>query len=251
MERYKDAGLLYSLVIDDDPEMCRLLTRILLAEGHQCVTAGSAEEGLAQLPFYTFDVAFLDQRLPGIQGLVFGEYLRENNPEMTVTLVTAESDERLDRVAAAHGIAVIEKPFEVDAILKVVERHRAGVAARREQAAAEGDPAFAPPVAEHLDALDAFFHPPGVPQRLQDLLDARIRDALHGARGGAPGHQGDRVAAFAGLLAARVLGVRLPHLRDGHSLYDEYDDLMVQQGRRVEFRRPGPPPPPPPERDDA
>jgi hypothetical protein len=47
----------------------------------------------------------------------------------------------------------------------------------------------------------------------------------------------DRVLALAGLLSARVLGIDLPKTQSGHSLYQEYDQIMVQQGRRTEFEQ--------------
>ena len=85
---YDDTGILHILVIDDDPSMCEILSALFLSEGYLVITADSAEKGLEQLPFYTFDVAFIDQYLPGMEGLVFGEYLGKNNPEMEIVLIT-------------------------------------------------------------------------------------------------------------------------------------------------------------------
>ena len=45
----------------------------------------------------------------------------------------------------------------------------------------------------------------------------------------------DRVIALSGLITAKVLGIDLPHASDGLSLYEEYDRLMQEHGRRTEF----------------
>src|SRR5215510_14461459 len=87
------------LVIDDVSALRGLLVDIITRRGHQAVPAASAEEGLELLPFWTFQVAFIDQKLPGMEGLVLGEYLRRNNPDMTIALVTGEQDTRLPRLA--------------------------------------------------------------------------------------------------------------------------------------------------------
>ena len=115
-----ETGQLHILVIDDDEDMRQLLTEVLLPDQHQVYAAGSAEEGLQLLPYTTFDVAFLDQNLPGMEGLVLGEFLRKNNSQMTVALVTGNDDPRLPKLGDQAGIRVIAKPFEVREILDVI-----------------------------------------------------------------------------------------------------------------------------------
>ena len=46
-----------------------------------------------------------------------------------------------------------------------------------------------------------------------------------------------RVVALSGLLAARVLGVRLHPWSDGTSLEQLYDEIMQASGRRPEFSK--------------
>jgi hypothetical protein len=41
--------------------------------------------------------------------------------------------------------------------------------------------------------------------------------------------------ALSGLLTARVLGVTLPRAKNGVTLFEEYDRLMLERGRRPEF----------------
>src|SRR5215212_2090158 len=79
---------LHVLIIDDDEQLLGLLTQIVTRMGHVAVPADSAEAGLELLPFWTFQIALIDHHLPGMEGIVLGEYLRNNNPDMAVALVT-------------------------------------------------------------------------------------------------------------------------------------------------------------------
>src|SRR3954464_9220211 len=85
------------LVIDDDADLRQMFERLFNGEQHQVVLAASAEEGLQLLTHWTFHIAFVDQRLPGMDGLVLGEYLRRNNPDMSIVMMTGSGDPRIER----------------------------------------------------------------------------------------------------------------------------------------------------------
>ena len=214
------------LVVDDDADLRRV------------VSAESAELGLEQLPYARFDVALLDHQLPGMEGLVFGEYLRRNNPDMAVALVTGAADDRIARLAREHGIRLIEKPFDPDQLLEFVDHHRVTLSAASRRIINKADPQFAPPIRAHVDSLAGHFGTPSMPHRIEERLTHRIREALTVLRHEGPAAEAARVQAFSGLLAARVLDISLPRQRDGATLYETYDRLMARHGRRLEF---GPP----------
>lgn len=235
---YTETGIMDVLVIDDDADLRRVIVELMVAEGHQVVAAESAEQGLEHLPYVRFDVALLDHQLPGMEGLVFGEYLRRNNPDMAIALVTGAADDRIARLTREHGIRLIEKPFDPDQLVEFVDHHRVTLAASSRRLVDTADLWFAPPVRAHVDSLAEHFSIAAVPHRLEERLAHKVREALNAVRQGGPAAEQARVQAFSGLLTARVLGVTLPRSRDGASLYDVYDRLMARDGRRLEF---GPP----------
>ena len=108
-----DAEQLNVLVIDDDDDVRRVLVGVVTSRGHQALPAASAEEGMALLPLWTFQVAFLDQRLPDMDGLVLGEFLRKNNPDMTIALAPGEDEPRPERLARHLAHTFTAKPFGV------------------------------------------------------------------------------------------------------------------------------------------
>jgi DNA-binding NtrC family response regulator len=222
------------LVIDDQAAMRDLLLQILAPEGHLVVAVDSAEEGLAQLPYTRFDVALLDQHLPGMEGFVLGEYLRRNNPHMEIALVTGTHDARLERLAREQGLWFIPKPFEVGQILDVMSAYRAKAKEREATQAAQADPDHAPPLSRYVGELAEVYAMPAAPTRVEERLVQQLRESLRSLKGSKYTER-ERVIALSGLLAARVLGLKLPRNAQGETLYEEYDARMREHGRRPEF----------------
>ncbi|MCB9581609.1 MAG: response regulator [Polyangiaceae bacterium] len=223
------------LVIDDDEAMRHLLVDIVTRSGHQAVPAASAEAGLETLPYWTFQVAFIDHKLPGMEGLVLGEYLRRNNADMTIALITGESDQRLLRQTKALNITFVSKPFDVRQIEQLIDDYLVGARARSEARMRKEDEDFAPPFSRFATDIAESFAMPGVSQRIEDKLATTIKRCLNDLRSVGRYTERDRVLALTGLLTARVLGVDLRKLPNGRTPFEEYDALMVQHGRRKEF----------------
>jgi CheY-like chemotaxis protein len=225
------------LVIDDDADVRQLLVDIVSRREHQVVAAESAEEGLELLPYWTFQIAFIDQNLPRMEGLLLGEYLRSNNPDMMIALVTGQPDRQLKRKSRDLAIRFIPKPFSVHKIYEVLDDYQVEAAERdrQRQKAADGD--FAPPIARFIDELAPTYDIPGVPSRIEDIFVQSIKRNLNDLRSVSRYNERTRVTAFAGLVAAKVLGLNLPKNEDGETPFEEYDRLMRSHGRRREFTR--------------
>ena len=227
-----------ALVVDDDVEMRQLLADILTQRGHLAVCAGSAEEGISFLPHYTFQVAYLDYNLPGMDGLVVGEWLRDNNPDMQIALVTAEVDEALEALCRDHAIRYVEKPFDIGDITGIIGRFRAGERERLARRQMQANPFAHPPTAKYLEALKDYYGMPSLPNRVEEQLVRTVKQALAQLHSRGRYTEEHRVAAYAGLLAAKLLGVRLPRGRRDQTLYEEYDALMRDYGREPAFSPP-------------
>lgn len=226
------------LVIDDDPAMRTLLVDIIQKREHQVVVAESAEAGLELLPFWTFQVAFLDHNLPGMEGVVLGEYLRRNNTDMTIAMVTGSDDPRLAKRSRDLALRFIAKPFSVDDILRVIDDTVEAARERDERRRRGQDPDFEPPIARFVEDIEECYGIPKVPSRIEARLIETLKRSLNNLRTASRYTERDRVVALSGLLTARVLGVDLPKNQSGHTLYEEYDELMKERGRRTEFELP-------------
>jgi CheY-like chemotaxis protein len=104
------------LVIDDEPEVCSLLRKVLERGGYQVQTSGTGEEGLELLAKEPVDLIIVDKNLPRMHGGEVIVQARKKQPEVAVILITAFPEpfslppERLDGYLA--------KPFKS---LKAIE----------------------------------------------------------------------------------------------------------------------------------
>jgi DNA-binding NtrC family response regulator len=76
------------LVIDDEPQVGMIFSKVLQAVGYEVTSAESGEEGLKKMDFHP-DVVFLDIKLPGIDGVETLRRMRKVLPNVPVVMMTA------------------------------------------------------------------------------------------------------------------------------------------------------------------
>ena len=103
------------LVVDDEEDMCWALQRILEAEGHEPTVAMNAEEAVRALEKKAFCLAFVDAKLPDMDGLDLAVRMRAICPTLPCVLVSGYLYDDDDLVRAGLGAGVIcgfiGKPF--------------------------------------------------------------------------------------------------------------------------------------------
>lgn len=106
------------LVIDDDPDILRLLAMLLGSEG--CATREAATPQAALSMLSGVDVAIVDQRMPAMTGTQFIAAARAAGSRCRFLVISAESRSAAD--AAAVGVSFLPKPLDVRAMMDEVER---------------------------------------------------------------------------------------------------------------------------------
>lgn len=99
------------LLLDDDTELCDLLTEYLRPEGFEILVVHDGEEGLAAALSSPVDLVLLDVMLPGKNGFDVLRELRARSP-VPVLMLTAKGDE-IDRIVGLELGAddYLPKPF--------------------------------------------------------------------------------------------------------------------------------------------
>jgi two-component system KDP operon response regulator KdpE len=117
------------VLIEDEPQIRRVLRPTLASEGYSIVEASTAEEALLQVSTRRPDLVILDLGLPDLDGLEVLRRLRQWTP-VPVIVLSARGQER-DKVAALDAGAddYVAKPFGVGELLARVRAAR-GRAAR-------------------------------------------------------------------------------------------------------------------------
>jgi len=114
------------LVVDDEPEMCWIMENIIRKTGRACMTAMNASEAMALTKSNKFGMAFLDAKLPDVDGLDLARKLRKTNAHLPIVIVSGyfyQDDPTIEGVLQEGLIdAFVGKPFDHDEIVSVITR---------------------------------------------------------------------------------------------------------------------------------
>lgn len=129
-----DSGLMkaadqYILIVDDEPDVRRMLRRLLEDEGYTVGEAANGVEGLAQLRASPRRlVVLLDYRMPHMNGaemlnaVLSDSQLARRHAILFVTANLLAFSSELLQLLKTETIPVIQKPFQLDEILDEIER---------------------------------------------------------------------------------------------------------------------------------
>lgn len=95
------------LLVDDEPQVCQALKRILRREGYEVHTAPGPDEAMAVLSAHPIDVIVSDQRMPARSGTRFLAEVRAAYPSTVRIILSGAAD--IDEVARAMESGVIYK----------------------------------------------------------------------------------------------------------------------------------------------
>lgn len=115
------------LVVDDDPDIRKLLTDFLTAEGYMVHTAADGSDAWHMAQGKTFDLALVDIWLPGMSGIKLLKHLTDLAPEMLVVIITCRpAFETAVQALKGGACDYVVKPFVLDSlrttVRKVLER---------------------------------------------------------------------------------------------------------------------------------
>ncbi|MDZ7760917.1 MAG: sigma-54 dependent transcriptional regulator [Desulfovermiculus sp.] len=112
------------LVLDDDKSLREVLDVALSEQQHTIHQAGSISEAISLVTNEIVDLALVDLRLGIESGLDFLHKLQDLHPGLPVIMITAYADSQSAVSAMKLGAKdYIAKPFDLDELLLLVERH--------------------------------------------------------------------------------------------------------------------------------
>lgn len=112
-----------TVLIVDDSSLARMLMRKIFStqfKEWKVLEAKEAQEALVHLQSATIQLALVDYNMPGMNGIDLAEQLMQQQPHMSIHLVTANIQERMRLRAEAIGIGFIKKPISRNKIANVL-----------------------------------------------------------------------------------------------------------------------------------
>ena len=97
------------LIVDDEPNLRKILSAQLTRDGYDVLTAEDGEQGLAALKEHHIDLVITDLKMPKVDGMTLLRRALQEEPELPIILITA------------HGISHKERARLHDAGKKVID----------------------------------------------------------------------------------------------------------------------------------
>jgi CheY-like chemotaxis protein len=112
------------LIVDDNPQMRDLLSRVLERLGYTAIAAVDGEEGLILLEWMSYQAIFVDLIMPSLDGPTFLRQARARGVTCPIFAISAY-DHRWDahEIQAMGATAYIAKPFSIAEIQALIKKH--------------------------------------------------------------------------------------------------------------------------------
>ena len=112
------------LVVDDDAQVRKTLSSILLDEGYLVETVGNGKQAVGAAEKACFDLALIDIELPDMKGTELLLRLKEKQPRMVRIIITGfPSLENAVRAVNQGANGYVLKPFDAEELLKMIRKH--------------------------------------------------------------------------------------------------------------------------------
>lgn len=134
------------LLVDDDAAVRRLLAEFIRSRGHSVVEADDGETALARLELMAFQVAFVDIRMPGIDGITTLARMKSIQPELKVVIFTGYGTVELAVECFRLGATdFLQKPVNFQALEASIQRAIPDDSRVNSERLGETEPSSTPP----------------------------------------------------------------------------------------------------------
>jgi CheY-like chemotaxis protein len=116
------------LIVDDDPSIRYMLSRILQDEGYEAVSAANGCEGLKIAAAQEVGLVLLDLKMPGMNGQETLHELALLRPGLPVIIMTAYPGQQSEGPLAGFS-ALLQKPLDFPMLLEAIRKLLAQAAA--------------------------------------------------------------------------------------------------------------------------
>ncbi len=171
------------LVVDDEFSVRDSLYNWFRKDGHEVMAAENAHEALKALQDHAFDVALLDIKMPGMDGMELQEHIHRIDPQIAVIMITAfASVDTAVRALKQGAFDYVTKPIDPDELSHLVLRALEQRRLREENAQLRE-------TIDDLIAVDEIVGDSPSMRKVMELVMHVAQDRCHGPHSGGKRHR--------------------------------------------------------------
>jgi DNA-binding NtrC family response regulator len=111
------------LICDDESSLRTILSSELSGAGYDVATAADGEEGVTEIKNRRFDLVLLDIKMPKMDGFEVLKYIKKEQPEVKVIMLTGFADLKNAIESKKYGAEdFVSKPYDLVDLLTTIER---------------------------------------------------------------------------------------------------------------------------------
>ena len=106
------------VIIDDEPEICKMVTEVLFDAGYFASYALNGPDGLAMIKKDIPSLVLLDLGLPGMDGIEVLRFIHEQFPDLRVIVLTGQRDtDTVKKIVELGASEYLTKPINLETLL--------------------------------------------------------------------------------------------------------------------------------------
>ena len=110
------------LLVDDEPDVTRILSKRLGRRGYECQAACNGQEAVDAMAQFAFGVIIMDVKMPVMDGMSALQIIHARWPKTQIILLSGHADMQLAVQAMSEGaFGYLMKPVDIDELLFKIE----------------------------------------------------------------------------------------------------------------------------------
>ncbi len=108
------------LIVDDNPDLLRVLARIVEGAGHECVSVSGGREAIEKFGNRSFDVAIVDLMMPEMDGTELIDWMSKEAQNTRAIPMSAITNLLIAPSKLTDGVC-LTKPFRLEEVYAVLD----------------------------------------------------------------------------------------------------------------------------------
>ena len=109
------------LIADDDRDFAESLGQLIELKGNISKVVFSGQTALKEFSKNSFDICFLDIKMPEMNGVETFQAIRKLNHDARIILMTGYSMEDITDAIDSDGMVVLHKPIKMEVIFSIID----------------------------------------------------------------------------------------------------------------------------------